>query len=132
MNMAKLGTVSAAMQPPAKTTKPNIIKAYGLIPYTLCVFQIDSSRNGCRHSFAFYERLISGRALSICRTVGMFGFSVIPVQTPVERTPKTTPKSAQSLVGIGFQAKSTRKNTVPPFVYLFNGFAACFSGGCHE
>jgi hypothetical protein len=36
MNMQKVGTVSAAMNHPAKITKPNGIKAYRVSPYTLC------------------------------------------------------------------------------------------------
>jgi hypothetical protein len=39
MNMAKLGTVSAAMRHSVKTTKPNRIKAFEVTPYTACVLQ---------------------------------------------------------------------------------------------
>lgn len=78
MNMAKLGIVSAALNHPAKSSKPINHGLYKVTPYTLCESNGNPTWHSWRNSFAFYVRRISSRALSICRSVGKFGSYVIP------------------------------------------------------
>jgi hypothetical protein len=59
MNIAKLGIVSAAMNHPAKATKPNNGGLYRVIIYTLCATQPNPTWHSWRHSFVFYIPQIS-------------------------------------------------------------------------